>query len=218
LAEETPVKCWEYLNCDKTECPAYGSDEHRCWLIPNTFCRDEIKGTYLEKIEACASCEVFKVNMGKDDETLHFIAEQFRSYHNKVLEEHRKAMQELANPVLQVWEGVLVLPLVGVIDSVRAVWMRETLLESVVKTKASVVIIDVTGLHGVDSEAVEELTKTLQAARILGAFCILAGISPEIAHAFSHAGASLHKVSMHSTLKSALKEALEVLHLRIVST
>jgi anti-anti-sigma factor len=217
LSDEKPVKCWEYFKCDKTDCPAYGSDELRCWLIPDTLCRDEIAGSYLEKIESCAKCDVFKANMDKDGKTLHFIAEQFRVYHDKVLKAHKKAVQELANPVIQIWEGVLVLPLVGVIDRVRAVWMRDALLEGIVKIGAFVVIIDITGVPVVDSEAAEELVKTVQAVKMLGASCVLVGISPEISQTLGALGVDLSGVSTRSTLKSGLEAAFRLLRLRVVS-
>jgi len=216
LADKKIVKCWEYLKCDTTDCPAYNSEELRCWLIAKTLCRDEIAGTFIEKIEACVKCDVFNINIDKDEESLHFIAEQFRNYHDKVLKAHKKVMQELSNPVIQVWDGVLVLPLIGIIDSVRGAEMTEALLEGIVKTNASAVIIDVTGVPIVDPEAARGLAKAVQAAKILGVSCVLVGISPAIAHTLVKIGLDLSGVSTHSTLKKGLEEAFKRLRLKVV--
>jgi len=216
LADGKLVRCWEYSKCDKTDCPAYKSDELCCWLIPKTLCRDEIAGTFIEKIEACVKCDVFKANARvKAADTVSFLANQISEYHNKMLESQRKIL-ELSNPIIRLWDGVLVLPLIGIIDSVRGAEMTEALLEGIVKTNASVVIIDVTGVPTVDSEAANGLMKTIEAAKLLGASCVLVGISPEIAQTLVKMGLDLSDVSTRNTLKKGLEEAFKLLRLRVV--
>jgi len=76
------VRCWEILKCNKTECPAYESKDLRCWLFSGTYCRDEIQGKFLEKMEMCLGCDVFKVNMDVNimDETCQLVYEQFKEF------------------------------------------------------------------------------------------------------------------------------------------
>lgn len=100
--KENSLKCWEYFSCKKTECSAYQSDDLRCWLQCRTYCHDEIRETWLEKIEACFKCEVFRRNFHIEDsiETLALACSQFEDYKNKVLEktkELKEAEKKLMN-------------------------------------------------------------------------------------------------------------------------
>ncbi len=82
------LKCWEYFECNKKECPVYKLKEHRCWLIQGTHCHDEIQGKFLEKIEMCLKCEPFKANMDFDsmEETLNVVKKQFKNF-KRMIEE-----------------------------------------------------------------------------------------------------------------------------------
>jgi len=82
------LKCWEYFKCKKSDCPAYNSDDLRCWLQCGTYCHDEIQGTWLEKMEACIQCEVFEKNFKQEDwkETLFLVNKQFKGYKTRVQE------------------------------------------------------------------------------------------------------------------------------------
>ena len=89
------LKCWEVFKCDKKGCPAYKSSNLMCWLLSGTQCRDEMKGTFLEKIEICFDCEVFKVNMDANAirETIMVLNEQ--------LKESRKAEKKLHKKMIE---------------------------------------------------------------------------------------------------------------------
>jgi len=79
------IKCWEIMNCNKTECPAYGSEELRCWIISGTQCKDEIQDTFLNKMELCIECKVFKINSATDEqkqETIDFMVKNFKEYYS----------------------------------------------------------------------------------------------------------------------------------------
>ncbi len=105
------VKCWEFFECKKTECPVFESKELRCWLVPGTHCRDEIQGKFLEKIEMCLGCEPFKqnVDMTSVEDTLKAVNEQFTEY-RRMVEERDKELEgtslELAMGLSEVFEAL----------------------------------------------------------------------------------------------------------------
>ena len=86
------IKCWEFFQCQKSECPAYRSEEQCCWLVGSTFCHDSIQGTWIEKMEACTQCEVFINNFSKKDTkaTFEVISQQFQDYKKQVKKKQRK--------------------------------------------------------------------------------------------------------------------------------
>lgn len=105
------VKCWEFFECDKTECPVYQSKEPRCWLISGTHCRDEIQGRFLEKIEMCLECEPFTANVDLDSlsDTLSVVNEQFTEFRRMVAERDRELegiSLELAVGLSEVFEAL----------------------------------------------------------------------------------------------------------------
>jgi len=89
------LKCWEYFDCHKIECPAYHSDDHQCWLLSGTYCHDEIQGTWIEKMEVCINCHVYEKNNNNKDwkSTLSLISEQFNNFRKKIEDEHRNLME-----------------------------------------------------------------------------------------------------------------------------
>jgi diguanylate cyclase (GGDEF)-like protein len=91
------VHCWEHFQCPKTDCPAYGAREDHCWLTSGTLCRDELQGTFLEKMEICLGCEVFQSNHDLDSmrETFHLIHRQFADY-RRIVEEKNRQLERLA--------------------------------------------------------------------------------------------------------------------------
>jgi PAS domain S-box-containing protein len=105
------VKCWEFFECNKTECPVFESKELRCWLVPGTQCRDEIQGKFLEKIEMCLDCEPFKENLDitSVEDTLKAVSEQFTEY-RRMVEERDKELEgtslELAMGLSEVFEAL----------------------------------------------------------------------------------------------------------------
>ena len=131
-------------------------------------------------------------------------------------QEHRRVLRELSVPVVPVWHGVLVVPLVGVLDSTRARELTQTLLESIARERARVAILDVTGVPAVDTQVADYLLRTVKAARLLGAQSVLVGIRPAIAQTLVRLGVDLHEVATEADLQSGLAYALRLIGQRIV--
>jgi anti-anti-sigma regulatory factor len=138
-----------------------------------------------------------------------------RKKYEEKLKEQAKAIEELSTPVIQLWDGILALPLIGTIDSTRAKQIMENLLNEIVKTKSSQVVIDITGVPIVDTGVASRLMRTVEAARLLGAECILTGISPVIAQTLVTVGVNLGSIKTQGTLKNGLESALKNLHMRV---
>src|SRR5262249_45164388 len=118
-------------------------------------------------------------------------------------------MLELSTPVVELWEGILALPLIGTLDSERTQLVMEALLERIVETGASIAIIDITGVPTVDTLVAQHLLKTVAAARLMGADCIISGIRPQIAQTIVHLGVELNTVVTKATLADAFVIALQ---------
>jgi rsbT co-antagonist protein RsbR len=116
---------------------------------------------------------------------------------------------ELSTPVIRLWEGVLALPLIGTLDSMRAQVVMENILQKIVDTGATIAIIDITGVPTVDTLVAQHLMKTIAAARLMGADCIISGIRPQIAQTIVHLGVDLQNVTTKATLADAFLVALE---------
>ncbi len=117
-------------------------------------------------------------------------------------------MLELSTPVVALWEGILAVPLIGTLDSERTQVVMESLLQRIVDTGASIAIIDITGVPTVDTLVAQHLLKTVGAARLMGAECIISGIRPQIAQTIVHLGVDLGNVATKATLADALILAL----------
>ena len=123
---------------------------------------------------------------------------------------------ELSTPVVTLWEGVLALPVIGTLDSARTQVVMENLLQRIVETGASIAIIDITGVPTVDTLTAQHLLKTVAAARLMGADCIISGIRPQIAQTIVHLGVDLGTVITKATLADAFAIALRRLGLTVV--
>lgn len=123
-------------------------------------------------------------------------------------DEYRQLVRRLSTPVIEVWDGIQVLPLIGVIDSTRAQQMTEQLLERIVERQARVVILDITGVPTVDTAVGDHLMRTIRAAGLVGTKAILVGISPQVAQTLVRLGLSLEGIETHSDLRSGLERAL----------
>jgi rsbT co-antagonist protein RsbR len=124
-----------------------------------------------------------------------------------VITRQQQELLELSTPVVELWEGILALPLIGTLDSARAQIVMENLLERIVTLGAETAIIDITGVPTVDTLVAQHLIKTISAARLMGADCILSGIRPQIAQTIVHLGLELNVVSK-ATMADALALAL----------
>jgi len=121
------------------------------------------------------------------------------------IEQQRNAIRELSTPIIEVWDGVLCLPVVGVIDTARSTEMTEALLRSVVDKKAACTIIDITGIEIMDTRTADHFLRMAKAVRLLGARCVLTGINPTIAQTIVHMGVDLTGVECHRSLRDALQ-------------
>jgi rsbT co-antagonist protein RsbR len=117
--------------------------------------------------------------------------------------------------VVQLWDDILALPLIGTLDSGRTQVVMESLLQKVVDTGASIAIIDITGVPTVDTLVAQHLMKTVAAARLMGADCIISGIRPQIAQTIVHLGVDLSEVTTKASLADAFAVALKRRGLRV---
>jgi rsbT co-antagonist protein RsbR len=124
-----------------------------------------------------------------------------------VILRQQEEMLELSTPVVELWDGILALPLIGTLDSARTQIVMENLLEQIVSSKAEIAIIDITGVPTVDTLVAQHLLKTISAARLMGADCIISGIRPQIAQTIVHLGVELDVVSK-ATMADAFALAL----------
>jgi rsbT co-antagonist protein RsbR len=134
--------------------------------------------------------------------------EQSQKAREDVIRRQQQEMMELSTPVVQLWEGILALPLIGTLDSERTQVVMESLLNKIVETGASIAIMDITGVPTVDTLVAQHLLKTVAAARLMGADCIISGIRPQIAQTIVHLGVDLADVTTKSTLADAFAIAL----------
>ena len=137
-----------------------------------------------------------------------YTTEVYQKSREEVIVHQQREMLELSTPVVQLWQGVLGLPLIGTLDSARTQVVMENLLRSIVETGATIAVIDITGVPTVDTLVAQHLLKTVAAARLMGADCIISGIRPQIAQTIVHLGVELDTVVTKATLADAFIIAL----------
>jgi rsbT co-antagonist protein RsbR len=137
-----------------------------------------------------------------------YTTEVYQRSREDVIRRQQEEMLELSTPVVQLWEGILALPLIGTLDSTRTSVVMETLLQSIVDTHSELAIIDITGVPTVDTLVAQHLLKTVAAARLMGADCIISGIRPQIAQTMVHLQIDLSTVTTKATMAEALRFAL----------
>jgi len=137
-----------------------------------------------------------------------YTADMFQKSREDVIVRQQQELAELSTPVVRLWKGVLALPLIGTLDSERTQVVMENLLRTLVESNAEIAIIDITGVPTVDTQVAQHLLKTIAAARLMGADCIISGIRPQIAQTMVHLGVELNVVSK-ATLADAFAVALE---------
>jgi rsbT co-antagonist protein RsbR len=145
-----------------------------------------------------------------------YTTEVFQKGREQVIIRQQQELMELSTPVVALWEGVLALPVIGTLDSARTQVVMESLLQRIVDTGASIAIIDITGVPTVDTLTAQHLLKTVAAARLMGADCIISGIRPQIAQTIVHLGVELGSVLTKATLADAFVIAMRRLGLRVV--
>jgi rsbT co-antagonist protein RsbR len=138
-----------------------------------------------------------------------YTTEMYLKTREEVIRRQQEEMLELSTPVVKLWDGILALPVIGTLDSARTQVVMEALLENIVKTNSKVAIIDITGVPTVDTVVAQHLLKTVTAARLMGADCIISGVRPQIAQTIVHLGINLLDVTTKATLSDAFAVALQ---------
>jgi rsbT co-antagonist protein RsbR len=138
-----------------------------------------------------------------------FTIEVFQNSRDQIIVRQQQELLELSTPVVKLWQNILALPLIGTLDSARTQIVMESLLQKIVETGAAIAIIDITGVPMVDTLVAQHLLKTVSAARLMGADCIISGIRPQIAQTIVHLGVNLEDVTTKATLADAFLVALE---------
>jgi len=142
--------------------------------------------------------------------------ETFIKGREEVILRQTDEITEISTPVIQVWDGILALPIIGTLDSARTQVVMENLLQKIVETGSSIAILDISGVPAVDSLVAQHLIKTVSATRLMGAECIISGIRPEIAQTVVHLGIDLSGILTKASLASALKSAFTLLQLVVI--
>lgn len=143
------------------------------------------------------------------DQLALFTTEVFQKTREEVIARQQQDMLELSTPVVKLWDRILALPLIGTLDSERTQIVMEALLQRIVETGSEVAIIDITGVPTVDTLVAQHLLKTVTAARLMGADCIISGIRPQTAQTIVHLGVNLSDVVTKATLADAFQLALK---------
>src|SRR5467141_993763 len=144
------------------------------------------------------------------------VAVGFVQERERIIRGQQEAIRELSTPVLQVRERLLILPIIGVIDSQRARQLTEQLLRGIRTNRARVVVIDITGVAAMDSHVANHLVQTVEASRLLGATVIVTGLSPEIAQTLVNIGVDLGKMNTVGDLQGGIEEAERLLGYKVV--
>jgi rsbT co-antagonist protein RsbR len=174
--------------------------------------RAELKGD----LEALAD-ETWRATVLLDKLGL-YTMEAFQQTREDIIGRQQKELLELSTPVVELWDDILALPLVGTLDSERTQVVMESLLQKIVESSASIAIIDITGVPTVDTLVAQHLLKTVAATRLMGADCIISGIRPQIAQTIVHLGVNLGEVITKASLADAFKVALQRTGATVVRT
>jgi rsbT co-antagonist protein RsbR len=145
-----------------------------------------------------------------------YTTEIYQKTREAVISRQQQELLELSTPVVRLWDGILALPLIGTLDSERTQVVMENLLQNIVDTGSGIAIIDITGVPLVDTLVAQHLLKTVAAARLMGADCIISGIRPQIAQTIVHLGVDLADVISKATLADAFAVALQRTNQKVV--
>jgi rsbT co-antagonist protein RsbR len=166
----------------------------------------------LERDSAALAADAMWIATVALDQLALFTTEAYQRGREEVISRQQQELLELSTPVVELWEGILALPLIGTLDSARTQVVMESLLQAIVRTGSGLAIIDITGVPTVDTLVAQHLLKTVAAARLMGADCIISGIRPQIAQTIVHLGVDLSAVTTKATLADAFTVALRRLN------
>jgi rsbT co-antagonist protein RsbR len=144
-----------------------------------------------------------------------YSVEVFQKTREDVIGRQQKEMFELSTPVVELWQGILGLPIIGTLDSKRSQQVMETLLNRLAETQSEVAVIDITGVPVMDTSTAQHLLKTVTATRLMGADCIISGIRPQIAQTIVHLGVNLGDVTTKASMAGALAVAFKRMGLAV---
>jgi rsbT co-antagonist protein RsbR len=150
-----------------------------------------------------------------DSAALADTTEVFQKAREEVIKRQQLEMLELSTPVVKLWDGVLAVPLIGTLDSERTQMVMENLLQSIVETGSTIAIVDITGVPTVDTLVAQHLLKTVSAARLMGAQCLISGIRPQIAQTIVHLGVDFGDVVTKATMADAMAHAFRLIGLTV---
>jgi rsbT co-antagonist protein RsbR len=136
-------------------------------------------------------------------------ADTYMSTREQLISRQQQELLELSTPVVKLWEGILALPIIGTLDSARTQVVMESLLQTIVQTNSKFAIIDITGVPTVDTLVAQHLLKTITAARLMGAECIISGVRPQIAQTIVHLGIDLSDIITKAKLSDAFALVLQ---------
>jgi rsbT co-antagonist protein RsbR len=168
---------------------------------------ERLRQALAEDGEALAK-ETWSANLLLDQLGL-WTTEVYQKTREEIIARQQEEMLELSTPVVKLWDGILALPMIGTLDSARTQVVMEALLQRIVETEAEIAIIDITGVPTVDTLTAQHLLKTVTAARLMGADCIISGIRPQIAQTIVHLGVDLAEVVTKASLADAFALALQ---------
>jgi len=192
---------------------------------------DAVPILYNRIFDFCAEC--LSQHLGNNTEELFHAAKVLKDYINdavmyymncslkmqkEVIEKQNDAILELSTPVLPIYKSILLVPIIGTIDTERARQIMENLLSGIVENHAEIALIDISGVPIVDTQVAHHLIKTVQAAKLLGTECILVGIRPELAQTIVKLGIDFSYILTKNTLQSGLEMALKMLKYKIQKT
>lgn len=138
-----------------------------------------------------------------------------RVHHEEILREQSQTIRDMSTPAIELWQGILVLPVVGVVDSMRAQHMMDSMLNKIMETYSNIIIMDIHGVAAVDTAVANHLIKITKATKLMGCECIISGISPAVAQTIVQLGIEMGEIKTKSTLSDALAEAFSMLNLEV---
>ena len=170
----------------------------------------------LNEIEFTRSSTAFAFFSDHFIELLLAVFRTYLSQKEETIQAQESELRETATPITEIWNGVLTLPLIGTLDSERTVFIMDALLERIARDQSRVVVMDLTGVGGIDSEVSRHLIQMVRAIQLMGAEAVLTGIRPEIARTMTHLGIDLGDVTTRGNLADGLQHAFHLIGVKVV--